>query len=98
MAVNGKWNVTIKTPMGEQKALVELAEAGGALTGKMSGAMGAIDIENGKVDGDTLKWNAKVTSPMPITLEFSGKQEGGNLNGTVKFGAFGSGPFSGTSA
>ncbi len=98
MPVNGKWNVTIKTPMGDQKALVELTQDGAALNGKMSGAMGSINIENGKVDGDTLSWNAKVTSPMPLTLEFSGKQDGANLNGTVKFGAFGSGPFSGIPA
>mgnify|MGYP001297304224 CR=1 FL=1 len=65
MAVNGKWNLTIKTPMGEQKGLLTLEQSGDALTGQMSGAMGAVTIENGKVEGDTLKWNAKVTSPMP---------------------------------
>lgn len=98
MAATGKWNLSIKTPMGEQKAMIELKQDGGALTGTMSGAMGAVPIENGSADGDNVKWNAKVTSPMPLTLEFSGKVEGGNLAGTVKFGAFGSGPFSGTPA
>ncbi|MEZ5893635.1 MAG: hypothetical protein R3C58_10920 [Parvularculaceae bacterium] len=98
MAVNGKWNLTIKTPMGDQKGVLTLAQDGAALTGEMSGPQGATPIENGKVDGDTLMWHAKVTSPMPITLEFSGKLDGGNLAGNVKLGAFGTSTFSGTPA
>lgn len=98
MAVNGKWNLTIKTPMGEQKGVLTLAQEGDALTGDMSGAMGAVPIENGTVAGDSLKWHAKVTSPMPITLEFDGKLDGGNIAGSVKLGAFGSSTFSGTPA
>jgi len=39
-----------------------------------------------------------VTSPMPITLEFDGKLDGGNIAGSVKLGAFGSSSFSGTPA
>jgi hypothetical protein len=98
MAVNGKWNLAIKTPMGEQKGVLTLEEAGGKLTGQMSGAMGAVPIENGRVEGDRIKWNAKVTSPMPITLEFDGKLEGANLNGNVKLGAFGTSTFTGAAA
>lgn len=98
MAVNGKWNLTIKTPMGDQKGVLSLKQEGAALTGDMSGAMGSVPIENGKVEGASLKWHAKVTSPMPITLEFDGKLDGGNLSGSVKLGAFGSSSFSGTPA
>ena len=98
MAVDGKWNITIKTPMGDQNATLTLKQDGSALTGEMYGAAGSSAIENGKVDGDTLSWHAKVTSPMPITLEFAGKTEGDAISGTVKLGAFGSSTFSGTAA
>lgn len=98
MAVNGKWTLTIKTPMGDQTGVLTLAQDGDALTGEMSGASGAAPIENGKVDGDTLSWHAKVTSPMPITLEFTGKLDGDNLNGDVKLGAFGMSTFTGAPA
>lgn len=98
MAVNGKWNLVIKTPMGEQKGVLSLAQEGDALSGEMSGATGTVPIENGRVEGDRLKWNAKVTSPMPITLEFDGAIEGGNLSGSVKLGAFGSSTFTGAPA
>jgi hypothetical protein len=98
MTVNGTWSLSIKTPMGEQKATLSLEQNGAALTGQMSGSMGSVPIENGKAEGDQVSWSTKITSPMPMTLEFSGKKEGANLAGTVKFGAFGSGPFTGTPA
>jgi len=98
MAVDGKWNMKIKTPMGEQSGVLELKADGGSLTGTMSGNMGAVEIQNGSVDGDAVKWSANVTSPMPITLEFDGKVDGDNLAGNVKLGAFGTSTFSGTRA
>lgn len=98
MAIDGKWNLVIKTPMGDQTGVLTLKQDGDALTGSMDGSAGSAPIENGRVEGDTLKWDAKVTSPMPITLEFEGKEDGGNLAGDVKLGAFGSSTFSGTPA
>ncbi|MCB2113682.1 MAG: hypothetical protein KDD85_09050 [Parvularculaceae bacterium] len=98
MAVDGKWNMTINTPMGAQTGVLDLKADGAALTGTMTGNMGSVEIQNGSVDGDAVKWSANVTSPMPITLEFDGKVDGDNLAGNVKLGAFGSSTFSGTRA
>ncbi|MFN0023920.1 MAG: hypothetical protein ACKVS5_08470 [Parvularculaceae bacterium] len=98
MAVEGKWNLKIKTPMGEQGGMLELMTDGGKLTGNMSGNMGSVAIENGVVAGDNVKWSAKVTSPMPIQLEFDGNVAGDALSGNVKLGAFGTSTFSGTRA
>ena len=98
MAIDGKWNLVIKTPMGEQTGVLTLKQEGDALTGDMTGSAGAAPVENGRVEGDKLMWHAKVTSPMPITLEFEGQEEGGNLSGNVKLGAFGTSTFSGTPA
>lgn len=98
MAIDGKWNLTIKTPMGEQTGTLTLKQEGDALTGEMAGAAGTTPIENGVVEGDVLKWHAKVTNPMPLTLEFEGKEEGGNLSGNVKLGAFGTSTFTGVPA
>lgn len=98
MAVDGKWNLKIKTPMGEQSGVLELKADGAALSGTMTGNMGAVQIENGSVAGDAVKWSAKVTSPMPIQLDFDGKVDGDQLSGSVKLGAFGSSTFSGARA
>lgn len=98
MAVDGKWNLKIKTPMGEQGGELDLTTDGGSLTGQMSQGGALVPIENGSVDGDAVKWSAKVTSPMPIQLDFDGKVEGDSLSGNVKLGAFGTSTFSGTRA
>lgn len=98
MAIDGKWNLVIKTPMGDQTGVLTLKQEGDKLEGAMSGSQGEAPIENGRVEGDTLKWDAKVQQPMPITLEFAGKEEGGNLSGDVKLGAFGNSTFHGTPA
>jgi hypothetical protein len=95
MAVDGKWEIVINSPMGAQKATLDLATNGTALTGTQQAAQGSGPLENGKVDGDTVSWSAKISSPMPLTLDFNGTVEGDKLSGSVKAGAFGSFPFSG---
>ena len=98
MSAAGTWNITTNTPMGAQKGTLELAIDGGSLTGTMSGAQGTIELENGKADGDSVSWDAKITSPMPMTLEFSGTVDGDSISGSVKLGAFGTATFSGERA
>ena len=98
MAFNGTWNITMKTPMGDREAVLTLAQEGAALTGKMEADGNAIDLEDGKVEDGRAKWKADLTSPMPITLEFDVAEDGGNLDGTVKLGMFGSSGVSGTPA
>src|SRR6201991_699205 len=98
MAVDGKWEIVINSPLGAQKAQIELATNGGALTGTQQAAQGSGPLENGKVDGNNVSWSAKISSPMPMTLESSGTVDGNKISGTVKAGAFGSFPFSGERA
>jgi hypothetical protein len=95
---DGSWNTTMNTPMGAQKGTLTLASSGSDLTGKLAGPQGEITIEDGKVEGDKLTWKAKLTSPMPMTLEFDAKVEGDNISGNVKLGAFGNASFTGTRA
>ena len=98
MSADGTWNTTINTPMGAQNGTLTLSTEGGNLTGKMAGAQGEMDIQDGAIDGDTLSWNADITSPMPMTLEFTATVEGDEISGNVKLGAFGNASFSGTRA
>jgi hypothetical protein len=96
MAVDGKWEIVINSPLGAQKAQLDLKTDGGTLTGSQQAAQGSGPLENGKVDGNALSWSAKISSPMPLTLDFTGTVEGDTLSGSVKAGSFGSFPFSGT--
>jgi hypothetical protein len=96
MAVDGKWEIVINSPMGAQKATLDLATSGATLTGTQQAAQGSGPLENGKVDGNNLSWSAKISSPMPLTLDFTGTVDGDKLSGSVKAGAFGSFPFTGS--
>ncbi len=95
MAIDGNWEITINSPMGAQKAKLELQSSGGDLTGTQHAQGSSQPLANGKVDGNNVSWSANITSPMPMTLEFSGAVEGDAIKGSVKAGAFGSFPFAG---
>ena len=99
MSADGTWNLTMQTPIGERKATVALQSAGGSLTGKMTGQDGnSTDIFDGKASGDSVSFKAAIKSPMPLTLEFSGKVDGAKISGTVNASGVGSWPFSGSKA
>lgn len=98
MAVDGKWNVTVNSPMGPQKSVLDLKADGGVLTGSAAGPQGPQALTDGKVDGNNVSWNMAMTSPMPMTLGFSGTVDGNKISGSVKAGAFGSFPFTGERA
>ena len=93
--INGVWETTVNSPMGQQKATLTLEVDGDALTGTMAGTQGSMAIEDGKVDGNSATWTANMTSPMPMKLEFSASAEGDEISGNVKLGAFGNASFKG---
>ncbi len=94
MSADGNWKITINSPMGAQTIEATLTTSGDTFTGSTKGPMGEQSVE-GKVDGDNLTWSAAITSPMPMTLEFSATVSGDTMSGNVKLGAFGSAPLSG---
>ena len=93
--VDGTWDATVKSPLGDQKMTLTVKTDGGAFTGTNSGAMGSTDI-NGTVDGNTIHWIMNITVPMPMTLDCTATADGDTMTGTVGAGAFGSFPLSGT--
>lgn len=98
MSIDGTWNVTVNSPMGAQPSTLTVTAEGGALTGTQSAQGNTQPIANGKIDGDTVTWSNSITTPFPMTLEFTGKLDGDTLNGSVKAGSFGSFPFTGKRA
>lgn len=95
MAVDGKWNITINSPMGSQEAELVFKAEGDRLMGMQIARQGSKEIANGRVDGNNVFWSADISQPFPITLEFSGTVNGDSISGSVTAGAFGSFPFSG---
>ena len=96
MSADGTWKLTMQTPIGERKSTLALKEAGGGLTGKLTGDEGnATDIFEGKASGDSISFKAAIKSPMPLTLEFTGKVAGDKISGNVSASGVGSWPFQG---
>lgn len=99
MSVDGTYNTTVKSPMGDQTGKLTLNDKGdGTFSGKMEGGLGAMDIETGTVDGSTVKWSMDMTVPMPMKLDCEATVDGDTITGTVNAGAFGAMPLTGTRA
>ena len=96
--LDGAYECVTKSPMGDQKSTLTVKTDGDSWTGTNAGAMGALDVKNGKVDGNTLTWDMDMVVPMPMTLNCKATVEGDTLNGTIKAGAFGEMAMTGTKA
>ena len=96
MSVAGTYTVITKTPMGDQSSDMTITVDGDTFTGTNAGAMGSMSLDNGKIDGDKLTWSMNMTVPMPMTLDGEATVDGDAITGSVKAGAFGTFPISGT--
>jgi len=94
--VDGSYDVTIKSPMGDQSAVLTVNSDGASFSGQMAGGLGIMDITDGAVDGDTLSWTMDMTVPMPMKLEAAAPVDGDAISGNVKAGAFGEMALNGT--
>jgi carbon-monoxide dehydrogenase large subunit len=86
----GSWAMTMKPPMGpEQNMVATFAIAGGVLTGKLVAPEGTQEF-TGTAEGNRLKWEMKISEPMPMTLKYDLTIAGDTLEGKCKLGMFGS--------
>jgi len=95
--VEGRWNIVLKTPVGDRKGVLELATSGSTLTGSMSDGEHSAAITDGRVDGDRLSWSAKITKPMRLSLKISAQVENDQISGSARH-LLGSATFFGTRA
>lgn len=96
MSIDGSYDCVTKSPMGDQASVVTIVTNGDTFTGTNEGAMGSMDLENGKINGNELTWEMNMTVPMPMKLEGTATIENGVLTGSVKAGAFGEMAMTGT--
>lgn len=90
MLIAGTYDCTTNTPLGPQKgALTIVPGEGDTFTGHIAGDLGEMDIKGGRISGNLLTWQMKMTMPMPMDLDCSATIDGDVLAGTVKAGMFG---------
>ena len=97
MSVAGTYECLTKTPMGDQTSSFSVVPGadGTTFTGTNAGPLGSLEVEDGKIDGNTLTWTMQMTVPMPLTLNSTATIDGDTLTGTINAGAFGDMPMSG---
>jgi len=98
MSVAGTWNVTTKTPMGDQSGAFTVIVDGDRFTGSVANPMGTMEVQGGKVSGNRLTWTMDMTAPMPMTLDCEATVSGDTISGTIKAGMFGAMAMNGTRA
>jgi hypothetical protein len=93
--VSGKWDVTLKTQMGDFPASANLTDAAGKISGTFETAqVGTLDV-TGTFDGNVLKLAFTAKTPngdIPVTL--SGDVSGDAISGKADFGGMGAGEWS----
>ncbi|WP_432113813.1 hypothetical protein [Streptomyces sp. S1] len=86
MSVEGTWNLSVSTPIGTMKAVVELRERDAVLTGVAHGTGEEVPLRDLALDGDRLTWKQSVTKPMRLNLAFDVTVDGDTLRGTSRAG------------
>ncbi|MBF6162058.1 hypothetical protein IU421_28215 [Nocardia cyriacigeorgica] len=86
MSVAGTWNLSISTPIGRIRAVLELREQHGILTGVAHGAGEDVPLVDISRNGDRLTWRQAITKPMRLNLAFDVTVDGDTLRGTSKAG------------
>ena len=90
MSLTGTWNLSIATPMGEQKVELELVQHGpdqisGVSRNALEGEQPLIDP---KLDGNKLSWKSAVTRPIKVTATMQLTFDGDTVTGTARAGMF----------
>lgn len=96
MAIDGRWTVTVSSPMGPLESELDVTSNGGTLSGSQKAGGDERQIYDGSVNGDEVAWSVDVSQPIPATLTFKGSVAGDSLEGSVQAGAFGAFPFNGS--
>lgn len=94
--VSGKWKLAARSPMGEQEMRFDLTQSGSSLSGTMTAMGQEVPINDGIVNGNTLRFTVKVKGPIgKMKFRVSAEVEGDTIKGTSK-APMGSMTFEGT--
>lgn len=95
--IEGQWDCVAQSPMGEQRTVLTLVgKPGGGFAGTNSGALGSIDIVDGRLLGEQVSFTMKLTAPFPMELTCEAMLNGDTMEGTLDTGAFGKYPVKAT--
>jgi hypothetical protein len=76
MSIEGTWELTIATPIGRIRPVIELSRTDGQLIGIAHGLGEQVPLQNLALDGDTLTGKSQ-TGPLPAS-EVTGRRRTGS--------------------
>jgi hypothetical protein len=90
MSLTGTWNLSIATPMGEQKVELEIVQSGpdqvsGQSRNELDGEQPLIDPV---LNGNHLSWKSSITKPIKVTAKMDLTFDGDRVTGTARAGMF----------
>ncbi|MET9933035.1 MULTISPECIES: hypothetical protein [unclassified Streptomyces] len=86
MTFEGIRDLSLSTPIGRMKAVLELREQDAVLAGVAHGAGERVPLVDIALDGDRLTWKQAVTKPVRLNLAFDVTVDGDTLRGTSRAG------------
>jgi|SRR3974390_3134564 len=100
MTVDGKYRITLESPLARQNATLEFVSHGSKLSGMLTGSMGTLEFSDGKVDGAKVTWtmNGLITASYThtATWQCTGAIDGNAINGEMNVSGLGTFPFRGS--
>lgn len=93
--VSGTWELNVESPMGSRASDAIFTQTGETLGGKMVSPRGETPL-TGSISGETLKFGINVNvQGQNLQIDYTGTVTGDTMSGTVVFGSFGDGKFTG---
>ena len=93
--VTGTWELMVESPMGTRPSDAVFTQTGETLGGKMVSPRGEVPL-NGTVKGDAISFGLNVNvQGQNLQIDYTGTVTGDTMSGTVVFGSFGDGKWTG---
>jgi hypothetical protein len=85
MSISRTFDITVKTPVGEQFGVFVFVAEGELLTGSLTTPKGTVDLTDGKIIGNKLDFFTKITTPMgKMKAHITGTVEDNQLTAVAK--------------
>ncbi len=93
--VSGTWELNVESPMGARASDAVFTQTGEALGGKMVSPRGETPL-TGTLKGDAIAFGINVNvQGQDLQIDYTGTVTGDTMSGTVVFGSFGDGKWTG---
>lgn len=86
MSFDGRWAITIATPIGKQEVVLDIVDREGPVSGTATQGAETVAFVDPAIVGDRITWSQKITKPMSMTIRFDVVRDGDTLSGKAKPG------------